>query len=292
MGAIVLFATLTAALFLVGHTHEVGETFEASLPYHAGLFVVTVALLVAFLKIEQAAEAPLLGFKLLGDLRFSSGVLGNGIAHMSMLATGFLLPFLLERGRGLTPAETGPLVMSQQVVMIGASLLLGYLYDRFRSPFFGIAMLASLGGGLLTLSVFGGSWPYLALVGVGCVLGFALGGFSTVNNTAVMGLAPRDQRGFASGLVETTRQFGHAVGVSLSSGFIAGPLASSASPGPADYIAGFEHASQAMGLVAMLGVVALLWPTLRQRFAGPPHPDHAHQERRRPAATSPLPGGR
>jgi MFS transporter, DHA2 family, methylenomycin A resistance protein len=292
MGAIVLFATLTAAVFLVGHTHEVGETFEASLPYHAGLFAVTVALLVAFLKIERAAEAPLLGFKLLSDSRFSSGVLGNGIAHMSMLATGFLLPFLLERGRGMTPAETGPLVMGQQVAMIGTSLLFGYLYDRFRSPFFGAAMLASLGGGLLTLSVFGGSWPYLALVGLGCLLGMGLGGFSTVNNTAVMGLAPRDQRGFASGLVETTRQFGHALGVSISSGFIAGALATSASPGPADYIAGFEQASRAMGLVAMLGVVALLWPTLRQRFVGPSRPDLARQERRTRAATSPLSGGR
>jgi MFS family permease len=262
-GALLLFATLTVAMLGLNHLHEGGETFEAGAPYHLGMHLLAIALLVAFLKVEQRAEAPLLGFKLLRDARFASGITGNGIAHMSMLATSFLIPFLLERGRGLTPAETGRLIMTQQVAMVGCALALGYLYDRTRSPLFAAAMLGSIAVGLTTLGLLGGTLPFIGLVGIAVMLGAGLGGFTTVNNTAVMSMAPSEQQGFASGLVETTRQLGHAVGVSLSSSFMASALADAAVPSAGQYVDGFQQAAFAMGLVAAAGVAVLLWPGLR-----------------------------
>jgi hypothetical protein len=269
-GAILLFATLTAAMLGVNHLHEGGETFEAGAPYHVGMHLLALGLLVAFLKVEQRAESPLLGFKLLRNVEFSSAIVGNGVAHMSMLATSFLLPFLLERGRDLTPADTRQLLMLQQLAMVGCSLTLGYLYDRSRSPLFAAGMMASIAGGLGLYGLIGGSLPFVALVGIAVMVGGSLGGFTTVNNTAIMGLAPEREHGFAAGLVETTRQFGHAVGVSLSSSFMAAALAEALAPTPELYVAGFQQAALAMALVAATGVVALLYPQLMSAFGRPP----------------------
>ena len=262
-GALLLFATLTAAMLGLNHLHGGEETFQDGGPYHVGMHILALAFLVAFLKVERRAEAPLLGFKLLRDPFFSAGVLGNGIAHLNMLSTAFLVPFLLERGRGLTPAETGVLFMVQQSAMVGASLLMGYLYDRARWPLLGPAGLAGISLGLLVLSVLGGEAPFPVIVGLCCLLGAGLGGFTTVNNTAIMSLAPQDQRGFASGLIETTRQFGHAVGVSLSSSFMAAAL-TAATPTATQYVEGFEQATRALGLIGAVGVAALLWPIVSQ----------------------------
>jgi hypothetical protein len=75
-----------------------------------------------------------------------------------------------------------------------------------------------------------------------------------------------DQRGFASGLVETTRQLGHSLGVSISSGVLQASLAAAALP-QLGYRAGFSEAASAMAMVAAVGVVIVLYPVLKGRVA-------------------------
>ncbi|MCA1647953.1 MAG: hypothetical protein LC797_21635 [Chloroflexi bacterium] len=93
--------------------------------------------------------------------------------------------------------------------------------------------------------------------------------FTSVNNTAVMGSVTAEQRGFASGMVETTRQLGHSLGVSISSGVLQATLAAAAIP-ELGYRDGFSEAASAMGMVAGLGFLVVLYPLLRNRaFAQP-----------------------
>jgi len=198
---------------------------------------------------------------MLRDTRFASGIFANGIAHMSMLASSFLLPFLIERGRGLGPTETGLLILMIQVTMIACSLGAGLIYDRLRTPVLGWGTLAAICAGLTTLGLVGASLPYWSLLGIGMLLGGGLGGFTTVNNTAVMSHAGAGKRGFASGMVETTRQFGHSVGVTLSSTIMAGALVGVPTESlPAAYASGFQQAALLMGGFAGLALLAALVP--------------------------------
>lgn len=263
LGGVLLFATIAAAMLSLSHLHEGPDTFQAGAPYHLEMNVLTGVLFVAFVKVEQRARAPLVGFRLLRQTEFATGITANGLAHMGMLATTFLLPFLLERGRGLGPAETGLLLMMQQLSTVTFSLLLGFLYDRARSPLFSIGLMAVIAGGLSTYGLIGGSLPFAGLLTVAVILGGSLGGFTTVNNTALMALAPSDQRGFAAGLIETTRQLGHTVGVSVSSSFMGAAVAGVAVPGVAEYVAGFQGAGLAMGSLSALGLLVLAWPRVR-----------------------------
>ena len=72
------------------------------------------------------------------------------------------------------------------------------------------------------------------------------------NNAAIMASMPEGQRGVASGMLETTRQIGHMLGVVVPVALLA--LATQAGETAATIQTGFIWSALAMGLVALLGV--------------------------------------
>lgn len=282
LGAILLFAGLTVGMLSLNHFHEGEQSFQEGAYYHVSMHAVAAAILAVFVWVELRVPQPLLLLGMLRDPRFASGIFANGIAHMSMLASSFLIPFLLERGRGLNPSDTGQMMLVMQLTMVTCSLLSGYLYDKFRTPLFAWGTLASISAGLTTLGLVGGSLPFWALLGIAVFLGGGLGGFTTVNNTAVMGLAGDGKRGFASGMVETTRQLGHSVGVTLSSTIMAGALVG-VQPAdlPAAYASGFQQATLMMGTFTALGLLSALVP-----YIGPGGGSRRRRAARQTAAAS------
>jgi predicted MFS family arabinose efflux permease len=277
-----LFAGLTVAMLSLNHFHEGEQSFREGAYYHVTTHLIAAAILAVFVWVELRVPQPLLLLGMLREPRFASGVFSNGIAHMSMLASSFLIPFLLERGRGLHPGDTGQMMTVMQITMVSCSMLSGYLYDRFRTPLFAWGTLAVICGGLTTLGLAGGSLPWWALLGIAMLLGGGLGGFTTVNNTAVMGLAGDGKRGFASGMVETTRQLGHSVGVTLSSTIMAGALVGVQAPDlPAAYASGFQQATLLMGGFTALGLLSALAP-----YVGPRGGSRRRRAARQTAAAS------
>src|SRR5207248_1127396 len=159
---------------------------------------------------------------------------------------------------------TQQLLLVQQVSLILASLFGGWLYSPRGTPAIGILSIGASSMGLVVLGRVGAEMPYPWLFPVVAVLGAGLGIFTSVNNTAVMASVGPDQRGFASGMVETTRQFGHSLGVSISSGVLQTTLAAAAIP-ELGYRDGFSDAASAMGLVSAIGILVVLYPVLRGR---------------------------
>jgi MFS family permease len=264
LGGGLLFGGLIFLLLGLNHLHEGPETFEAGAPYHAGMHSVALGFLVLFLWRQLRAKKPLIRLGLLRVPRLSAGVIANGIAHSSMLATGLLIPFLIERGEGYTPTQTQQLMLAMQLSLVFASLFGGWLYSRSGSPAIGVGSIAAIAAGLAIMGRIGADLPFAGLFPVVAVLGAGLGVFTSVNNTAVMMAVTSDQRGFASGLVETTRQLGHSLGVSVSSGVLQTTLAAAAVP-ELGYREGFSEAAWAMGLLAAIGVLVVLYPELRTR---------------------------
>jgi MFS family permease len=266
LGGGFLFGALTFLLLGLNHLHEGPETFEAGAPYHLGMHAVALLFLVLFLWRQLTTSRPLVRLQLLRTPRLSAGVIANGIAHSSMLATGLLIPFLLERGQGYSPTQTQQLMLSMQLSLIATSLFGGWLYARTGTPAMGILSIGAIAMGLAIMGRVGADLPYPALFPVVALLGAGLGVFTSVNNTAVMASVSADQRGFASGMVETTRQLGHSLGVSISSGVLQTTLAAASIP-ELGYRDGFSEAASAMAMLAAIGVVVVLYPVLQNRRA-------------------------
>lgn len=262
LGGAFLFGALVFLLLGLNHLHDGPETFAAGAPYHFTMHAIALAFLAAFLWRQLNTPRPLIQLRLLRIPRLSTGVIANGIAHSSMLATSLLIPFLLERGRGYGPTQTAELLVVQQVSLIVFSFLGGWVYSKRGTPVIGLGSITAIALGLALLGQFGIALPFVGLFPIAALLGGGLGVFTAVNNTAVMSSVSSDQRGFASGLVETTRQLGHSLGVSVSSGVLATSLAAASVPS-LGYLDGFAEAATVMGFVAALGVVVVLYPMLR-----------------------------
>lgn len=269
LGGGLLFVALIFLLLGFNHLHEGPETFEAGAPYHLTMHTIALGCMILFLWRQLRTPRPLIKLRLLRTPRLSAGVIANGIAHSSMLATSLIIPFLIERGEGYTPVQTQQLMLAQQLSLIAASLAGGWLYARRGTPAIGIVSLGAIAAGLAVLGRVGADLPYFGLFPVVALLGAGLGVFTAVNNTAVMASVSADQRGFASGLVETTRQLGHSLGVSISSGVLQTTLAAAALP-EIGYRDGFSEAASTMGMVAAFGVLVVLYPVLRNRVLPQP----------------------
>src|SRR5439155_7160950 len=105
----------------------------------------------------------------------------------------------------------------------------------------------------LLMGVLGSSLTLVTYIVMAVMLGVGSGLVNTSNNTAIMSILPADARGFSSGMLEMTRQFGHTVAVSL--GAVAIGLAGASLQGVSDAAAmlnGFLLAQLIIGRIAAL----------------------------------------
>jgi MFS family permease len=266
LGGAFLLVALTFMLLGLNHLHEGPETFEAGAPYHLTMHLVALAFFVLFVWRQATARRPLIRLGLLRNARLSAGVVANGIAHSSMLATSLLIPFLIERGKGFSPTQTQYLVLTMTGSLIVFSLVGGWLYSRTASGAIGVVSISAIATGLAIMGRVGADLPYPSLFPVVALLGAGLGVFTAVNNTSVLTSVGSDQHGLASGLVETTRQLGHSLGVSISSGVLQTSLAAAAIPA-LGYRDGFSEAATVMGMVSAVGVLVVLYPSIRSAIS-------------------------
>jgi MFS family permease len=252
-GAILLFAALLMLSLSFNHFHEGEETFEAGWPYHTATQLMALAL---FVWVERRSREPLVRLEYLRHVPFAAAVAANGVFHMTMMATFFLTPFLFENAWGLTNVHTSTMIGLLQGITLATAVVAGWVVDRTRWSFLPALALGGIATGLLALGLLGDALTYATFVVVAVLLGVSSGFFNTSNNTVIMSVLPDEARGFASGMLETTRQLGHSVAVSI--GTAALGLAGATlrgDGGPEAMFRGFQLAVLIMGGIAAAGVV-------------------------------------
>lgn len=253
-GAVLLAGGLFAFALSFNHLHEGPRTFEAAPEFHLGAQIVALTLLGLFVWRERNAPEPLVPMRYVTHRVFAPAVGANGIFHMTMMATFFLTPFLFEEAWGLAAAQTALVVAAFQAVNVLSALGSGWLVDRTHWRVLPAVGLGGISVGMLLMGVLGGSLTLVGFVVAITIIGLASGLFNAANNTVIMSVLPEDARGFSSGTLEATRQFGHAIAVSL--GAIALGLAGAGLPSstPEAMLDGFSLALLLMGSIAAAGI--------------------------------------
>lgn len=213
LGATLLVATTTALVLIFDRrTHEIiGASTEIAL---ALLFVGCFAALIIH---ESKTKSPFVDLSLFRIRRFSFSVVSLLIMAMCYSLIGFLMPFYLQDILDLSPTAVGLLFMAPSILTVAVAPLSGYMSDRLgpRAPAtLGAAiMVASLSiGGLLRTD---SHWFLPALLIV--VSAITNGIFNPANSTAMIGMMPREHRGFASSMNHVTFGVGNVLGVALGS---------------------------------------------------------------------------
>jgi MFS family permease len=163
--------------------------------------------------IEQRVSQPMLQFRLFRHLNFLAANISQTIAGAIELGLGFLVPFYLLLVVGVSPAIAGIALIPASVPIILAGPLAGRAFDRVggRIPLVvGFLVLAASG---IALAV-GASDESIGALIPGLVLqGIGLGIVLTVNDPTGLSAVPEKDRGEAAGVINTTEQFGGALGI-------------------------------------------------------------------------------
>jgi EmrB/QacA subfamily drug resistance transporter len=177
------------------------------------MFVAALVVGAAFFARERAAAEPMVDLALFRRRSFSAGVASGLLGYLVTFGTLLVLPYLLERGLGLSAGTAGLELMVMPLMLGVVAPVAGHVGDRI-----GVRTLTSVGMVVVSAALFalalsgpstGAVLGGLALVGVG------LGCFTPANNAAVLSTVPREQSGEASGVLNVTRATGTALGLAL-----------------------------------------------------------------------------
>jgi DHA2 family multidrug resistance protein-like MFS transporter len=188
-----------------------GEGMHRLLPEALG----ALACFALLLRRERGHPAPLLPVDLFRRPLFALSAL-TAVCTFAAQALAFVaLPFFFEGTLGRSPVETGFLMTPWPVLVGVMAPIAGRLCDRYSPGLLGGIGLAILSAGFVTLlllpaapGAFDIGWR-MALCGIG------FGFFQAPNLKAIMGSAPPERAGGASGIVATARLTGQATGAAL-----------------------------------------------------------------------------
>jgi MFS family permease len=271
-GAILLLLALTVASVSLSHFHEGPETFQDGWQWHLPMHAGALALLAMFVAVERRVRQPLVELRHLRNGRFTTAVAANGVLHMTMMVAVFSVPFLVQRGLGLTPIQTGIMLTTMQASTTAMTLIGGWLYDRLRHAWWLCpASLAMVASGLTALGLIGEGLTYGSAFALVVWMGIGSGCFMTTNNTRIMSALGQEYRGFASGMLETTRQYGHTLGVAVAATGLVAALGANlpAAEQLAAVRAGFGHSAMIAGAIAWAGVLFSAYPLNRVVTSAP-----------------------
>ena len=179
------------------------------------LLVAAVVLSVALIMVEMRAESPMLDLRLFQNRVFAAATVSAVLNYVCAYCIVFVLPFYLIRGRDFSPASAGLVMASQSVVMVVAAPVSGALSDRIGSRLLSTSGLVLMGAGLLLLAGLGPASELRSIIVALGVVGLGAGLFTSPNNSALMGSAPRERQGVAAAIMATSRNVAMVLGVGL-----------------------------------------------------------------------------
>jgi DHA2 family methylenomycin A resistance protein-like MFS transporter len=227
LGALVL-APLTFAIIQVGH-HGLRASVIASVTLAA-------VALAAFLVAERRSADPMLPLGLFHRPAFCAANAVAGAMNLGTLGLLFLLTLYLQTIQHRTPLDAGVALLPLFSPLAILAPLAGRLTARLgpRLPMAAGLIFAGLGVALLARLQIGS--PYLDLLPAMLAWGIGLGLLTPAVVAAAVAAVDPDRAGLASGVNNTARQAGGAVGIATF-----GAIAGSASR-PAHFLTGIHTA--------------------------------------------------
>ena len=184
----------------------------------AGLCLLTAA---AFVLRERLARRPVLPLWLLRSRQLSGAAAIGLLFNFGFYGMIFTASLYFQHERGLTALRTGIALFPAVAVTMFASVLSGRLARRTGNRPLVVTDMLLGAAGLAGWVAAGPNPDYALLVAPMAAAGFGTSFALTGATTTVMSAAPDGYSGTASGLFNTTRQIGSAVGVALGGSLLA-----------------------------------------------------------------------
>ncbi len=250
-GAFTFLIGLVALLFALNQGHHWGW----SSPIILGLFVASFLTLSLFLRIERHVPTPMLDLSLFQRRVFTISTITPILNYICTYSLLFLTPFYLIQARGLSASQAGLILTAQPIVMALTAPFSGSLSDKVGSRLPTTLGLLIFSGGLLLLSRLTLTSQYSFAIISLAICGFGTGLFVAPNNSALMGDAPRNRQGIASGVLALGRNVGMVLGIGLTGAVFTTILAHGNQKDPSVLVHAFNISLIFTSGIALLGAV-------------------------------------
>jgi DHA2 family multidrug resistance protein-like MFS transporter len=200
------------------------DAFSRHIAVHVSPFVIALgaAIFAYFVYRQTTIPNPLVEPRLFRNQRFSLAALTSFISFTAQGLALVSLPFFIRAGLSTTPLHIGALLSTWPLSIAVIGPIAGRLADRYPAPLLSTIGLALLAIGLAwqgNLSEMHASPLDFVLRSIVCGVGF--GFFQPPNNRELLGSAPRELAGNASGILATVRVLGQTTGAAVAAVILA-----------------------------------------------------------------------
>jgi EmrB/QacA subfamily drug resistance transporter len=237
-------ATSGLALFALTYGLIEGNRHGWSSPEILGLFVASAALLALFVLVEHRQRLPMLDLSLFKIGAFTGANIVALLVSLGMFGVFFYVSLYVQNVLGYSPTKAGAIFLPMTLLIILVAPFAGRSSDRIGPRWLMGGGMTLLGISLLLyqrMGVHSDFWTLLPALLVGGV-GMAL--TMSPMTSAAMGAVPVDKAGVGSGVLNSFRQVGGALGIAVMGAILASYLHASVrtSLGKQQYVDGLHAA--------------------------------------------------
>ncbi len=233
-------------------------------PVIIGLFVLSAIALVGFVLLEMHQRSPMLDLSLFRSSTFAGANVVALLTTLAMFGVFFFMSIYMQNILGYSATKTGAAFLPMTILIILIAPIAGRSSDRIGSRALMTAGMLCLATSLAIFSRLGLDstfWDFFP--------GLILGGFGialvmTPMTAAALGSVPVEKSGVGSGVLNTFRQVGGALGIAVMGAIVASYVdLSGGRPDPSSFIDGFQVALRVSAGFALLGAV-IAFATIRK----------------------------
>ncbi len=220
------------------------------------LVALSLTLLLTYRVHARGVAVPLLNTTLFDIRTFRAAVFGGFVTRLGAGGVAFLLPMLYQLGLGLTPIQSGLLVMPQALMAMGVKTLARRILARYSYRAVLVSNTVLLGLMIVSFSLIAPGTPMALVIALSCLFGAVSSLQYSSLNSLVFADVPESVASGASSISSTVQQlslsFGIAIASALASLFIPAGLRSV----PLQIAGGVHQAFLIMGALTVLSVAA------------------------------------
>ena len=185
------------------------ESWQLQQNYWIGMLTAGLAGLVLFVVYESRAAQPMLPVRqIISNRIFFFSNIATLLNYAASFAVAFFFSIYLQVALGVSPKNTGLILVVQPLIQTVCSPLVGRLTERWPASVLATLGMAFCAAGIAVasfLTAHSNLWevfPALVLMGLG------FGFFAAPNNLVIMGSVPQREYGMASSVIATMRTLG------------------------------------------------------------------------------------
>ncbi|NEW06929.1 DHA2 family efflux MFS transporter permease subunit [Paenibacillus sp. SYP-B3998] len=206
--SMIVFSTLLLAL-------TDGQSDGWTSLYIVSLFFISFFSFVLLIWVELGKENPILDFRLFKNPIFTLSLAASSFVMISMQGGIYMMPIFMQNVTGLTPMQTGLVMMPQSIAMAFMMPVAGKLVSKYGVVPLGILGLTIIGCTTLEMHVLSQQTATHWISGLLIIRGIGIGLCMMPLSSAGLNTLPNHQIGIASAMSNVIRNVMASLGIAL-----------------------------------------------------------------------------